>query len=304
MLATMLVIGATVVAIRRRPSFSADGVTTPPIAPLAARPSDTTPTITARRGPYCECLTAAKSWQQRVAGNRRTLGNLTAVVAVDARAEIVERLRDGGMRITRPRRMVIDALVRGPAPHDGSRDRRRVRADDPEFYESTVYRILDRLLELGIVERVQLGPGGAVFHLPHRPHHHPLCQRCGDVVEIPASLLDDLAAQLHAQHGFRLRPTASTLVGSCARCDETGADRHLTSRAAAWSLRSSLRLLPLVQHRDGVRRTWLFGWVPRLKVRDDPEWARPSNCELTRTSGSSHCDPWVQSPRRVAVVGS
>jgi Fe2+ or Zn2+ uptake regulation protein len=150
------------------------------------------------------------------------LSNLTAVVAVDARAEIVERLRDGGMRITRPRRMVIDALVRGPGHHMTAPEIvAAVRADDPEFYESTVYRILDRLLELGIVERVQLGPGGAVFHLPHRPHHHLMCQRCGDVVEIPASLLDDLAAQLHAQHGFRLRPTASTLVGSCARCDET-----------------------------------------------------------------------------------
>ena len=53
-----------------------------------------------------------------------------------------------------------------------------------------------------------------MFHLPHRPHHHLVCQRCGDVLEIPATLLDDLSAQIRAEHGFRLRPSASTLVGS------------------------------------------------------------------------------------------
>ncbi len=134
--------------------------------------------------------------------------------------EIVERLRRGGGRMTRPRRMVIDALVQGPGHHMTAADIvAAVRADDPEFYESTVYRTLDLLLELGIVERVQLGPGGAVFHLAHRPHHHLVCQRCGDVLEIPATLLDDLSAQLLAEHGFRLRPSASTLAGSCARCE-------------------------------------------------------------------------------------
>ena len=138
----------------------------------------------------------------------------------DGRADVVERLRTGGVRITRPRRMVIDALFSGPEHHMTAADIvAAIRADDPEFYESTVYRTLDRLVEVGIVERVQLGPGGAVFHVPHRPHHHLVCQRCGDVLEIPASFLDDLATQIRSQHGFRLRPNASTLVGSCARCD-------------------------------------------------------------------------------------
>lgn len=124
--------------------------------------------------------------------------------------------------MTRPRRMVIDALVRGPGHHMTASDVvAAVRADDPEFYESTVYRTLDLLIDLGIVERVQLGPVGAVFHLPDRPHHHLVCQSCGDVIEIPASLLDDLATQVHTEHGFRLRPSASTLVGSCARCETT-----------------------------------------------------------------------------------
>jgi Fe2+ or Zn2+ uptake regulation protein len=138
--------------------------------------------------------------------------------------EIVDRLRRGGGRVTRSRRAVIDALVRGPGHHMTAAEIvAAIRADDPEFYESTVYRTLDRLLALGVIERVQLGAGGAVFHLPQAPHHHLVCEHCGEVLEIPATLLDDLAGQIHAEHGFRLRPSASTLVGSCRRCADAAA---------------------------------------------------------------------------------
>src|SRR5262245_2161460 len=150
---------------------------------------------------------------------------MLTTVAAEARAsEIVDRLRRGGGRVTRSRRAVIDALVRGPGHHMTAAEIvDAIRADDPEFYESTVYRTLDRLLALGVIERVQLGTGGAVFHLPHVPHHHLVCEQCGEVLEIPATLLDDLAAQIYAEHGFRLRPSASTLAGSCRRCADAAA---------------------------------------------------------------------------------
>ena len=86
-----------------------------------------------------------------------------------------------------------------------------------------MYRTLDRLLALGVIERVQLGAGGAVFHLPHVPHHHLVCQHCGEVLEIPARCSTTWPREIHAEHGFRLRPSASTLVGSCRRCDDAAA---------------------------------------------------------------------------------
>jgi Fur family ferric uptake transcriptional regulator len=169
-------------------------------------------------------LAIAKQTQQTATGTARPVGTLLDVAA-DARAsEIVDRLRRGGGRVTRSRRVVIDALVRGPGHHVTAADLvATIRADDPEFYESTVYRTLDRLLALGIIERVQLGSGSAVFHLPHVPHHHLVCRDCGAVHEIPAGLLDDLAVRLEAENGFRLLPSASTLVGLCRRCGGTAA---------------------------------------------------------------------------------
>ncbi len=154
------------------------------------------------------------------AGSQQACPTLQAVS--DARVqEIVDRLRLDGGRVTLPRRLVIEAMVRSPSHHlTASEVVDAVRADDPEFYESTVYRTLDRLLELGIIERVRIGPGAAaVYHLPHRPHHHLVCEGCGAVIEASAGLLDTLAKRVRTEHGFTLRPSASVLIGSCERCE-------------------------------------------------------------------------------------
>ena len=139
-------------------------------------------------------------------------------MADDRTAWIVDRLRAGGGRVTAPRRAVVQAMVDSPSHHlTAAEVLAAVRADDRDFYESTVYRTLDRLVEVGVVERVQLGGGGAVFHLPHQPHHHLVCDVCGAVTEVPASTLGRGPDKAARDHGFTLSRSLS-LTGTCARC--------------------------------------------------------------------------------------
>lgn len=142
----------------------------------------------------------------------------------DRRAAILERLRNEGGRITRTRELVIDALLASPDHHLTAPEVvAAVRAVDPDFYESTVYRTLDRLVELGVVERVHLGPGPAVLHLPGpEEHHHLVCERCGAVLEAEGDLLDTVAERLRREHGFRLREAGLALRGTCAACAGDG----------------------------------------------------------------------------------
>ncbi len=140
----------------------------------------------------------------------------------DGASAILARLRDQGGRVTRPRRIVVDAMLAAPEHHlTGPDVVAAVRRAHPDFYESTVYRTLDRLVELGVVERLHLGPGPAVFHLVDpggHTHHHLVCDGCGAVVEVDGRLLDRVAARVLADHGFVLRAEASTLAGRCASC--------------------------------------------------------------------------------------
>jgi Fur family ferric uptake transcriptional regulator len=133
--------------------------------------------------------------------------------------DILERLRDGGGRVTATRRSVVEAIVDSPTHHLTATDVvEAVRRDEGDFHPSTVYRTLDRLTELGVVDRIQIGPGPAVYHLAERPHHHLVCERCGAVQEAPADALDAVAADLRTRAGFVLNAAATPLHGLCAAC--------------------------------------------------------------------------------------
>ena len=133
------------------------------------------------------------------------------VLALDA-------LRAQGGRITTARRALVTALVEA----DG-----HVTADDlaavvhrahPDVHRSTVYRTLEALERLGVVDHVHLGHGRAVYHLADAAHQHLVCEACGAVVEVPEAVFDDLAAVLRASHGFAIRPKHFAVLGRCAAC--------------------------------------------------------------------------------------
>jgi Fur family ferric uptake transcriptional regulator len=141
----------------------------------------------------------------------------------DALEDILDRLRRDGGRVTASRRAVIDAMLSSPSHHMTAADVvDAVRAEHPDFHESTVYRTLERLAELGVIARIQIGPGPAVFHLSVAQHHHLVCDRCGRVAEAPSGLLDAVAARLRRHHGFVLDPGATPLHGLCASCSGRG----------------------------------------------------------------------------------
>jgi Fur family ferric uptake transcriptional regulator len=142
----------------------------------------------------------------------------------DRRAQaILERLRGRGVRLTAPRVAVVDALVRAPAHHVTAGDLvDQLRRQDPTFHESTVYRSLERLVEAGVVTRIEVDAGPVVYHLARDPHHHVVCDRCGRVIGVPADLLDDVARALRDTHGFALRADAVTLPGRCLVCPAPG----------------------------------------------------------------------------------
>lgn len=165
----------------------------------------------------------------------RALGPGVRWAMADARAQaILDRLRGRGVRLTAPRVAVVEALVASPVHHVTAGDLvDRLRRDDPGFHESTVYRSLDRLVDVGAVTRIEVDAGPAVYHLAAAPHHHVVCDRCGRVIGVPAELLDAVARQLRADHGFELRADAVTLPGRCVACGGPGGSDGVGRSVAA-----------------------------------------------------------------------
>jgi Fur family ferric uptake transcriptional regulator len=87
--------------------------------------------------------------------------------------------------------------------------------------QSTVYRTLDVLEELGYLHHVHLGHGAGVYHISEEAdHQHLVCERCGTSVEIPLEELAPVLATVTSRYGFVAEGVHFALVGVCEDCAE------------------------------------------------------------------------------------
>jgi Fur family ferric uptake transcriptional regulator len=142
---------------------------------------------------------------------------------------LVDRLRATGARVTPARRLVLAELAGAEpdghhhreAPHEHpSADQlaERIRRDHPDVHLSTVYRTLERLEELGLVIQAGHDHGATTYHLADADHHHAVCERCGAVIELPATVLAPVSRQLTRDFDFAANLRHLTITGVCATC--------------------------------------------------------------------------------------
>jgi Fur family transcriptional regulator, ferric uptake regulator len=133
---------------------------------------------------------------------------------------ILGLLRGRGGRVTTARRAIVAALLAAHAHVTAEDLTAAVQDRHPDVHASTVYRCLESLADLGVVEHVHLGHGRAVYHLADRTHQHLVCEGCGAVVEVPDDVFESLGRRLRDDYGFVIRPRHFALLGRCLACSE------------------------------------------------------------------------------------
>lgn len=102
---------------------------------------------------------------------------------------------------------------------------------------TTVYRYLELLAEQGSVRKYQSQGVTQYQHVDDAAscdaHFHMMCSVCGDLMHVDCSLMRVMSDHLMKDHGFRLDPRETVLVGVCEKCRanggeeiEHGADHH------------------------------------------------------------------------------
>ena len=93
-------------------------------------------------------------------------GHVTGAGSSDVE-RVLARFRAGGGRVTSARREIVSVVLGGSTHEHLTADEigRRVQLRHPEMALSTVYRSLDALADLGVLEHVHMGHGPAVYHL-------------------------------------------------------------------------------------------------------------------------------------------
>jgi Fur family ferric uptake transcriptional regulator len=129
--------------------------------------------------------------------------------------ELLDRLRQQGGRVTTARRLVISTLLGATNHVTAEMLAATIHERHPEVHLSTVYRTLDSLEKLGIVEHTHVGHGPAVYHVGVS-HQHLVCEECGAVIDVPMHLLADVQHALRENYGFELHIGHFALLGRCA----------------------------------------------------------------------------------------
>lgn len=130
-------------------------------------------------------------------------------------------LQAHGYRSSRPRRAIVEALATrhcGTTARElqGALERAGVRVG-----VASVYRTLELLADLGLVRRLELRDGGALFEpaLPDGSHHHHLiCEACGEVETFEDAALERAITALARRVRFQVAAHDVTLRGICPDC--------------------------------------------------------------------------------------
>lgn len=139
-------------------------------------------------------------------------------VGPDLIEEVLARMRAHGGRATSARRLLLSALVEHPGHRSAEELAADVQARAPDVHLSTIYRNLDELERLNVVNRTHLGHVPATYHLASAAHGHLVCEECGSMTEVPDGMFRDLAATARTRYGFAVNPHHFAVTGRCSTC--------------------------------------------------------------------------------------
>jgi Fur family transcriptional regulator, ferric uptake regulator len=140
-----------------------------------------------------------------------------------SRSEVwLEELQVSGYRITKPLQVIVEILT------NASRALQPVdifdmgRSKYPKMGLVTVYRALEKLTALGLVQRVHQEDGCHAYLRAADGHEHILlCTRCGRAVFFTGDDISELVERVAQQSGFDIQEHWLQLSGLCAKCQLT-----------------------------------------------------------------------------------
>ena len=135
-------------------------------------------------------------------------------------------LRDRGLKVTRQRMQVLEAVASRPEEHLTAEEIYEiVKLGCPEIGLATVYRTIQLLGSLHLIDRISFDDGFVRYEMGsalegtvrHR-HHHLICIKCGRVVSFQDDSLEELERKIIATTGFRVVDHEVKLYGYCVEC--------------------------------------------------------------------------------------
>jgi len=130
-------------------------------------------------------------------------------------------LAAAGHRASAPRTAVVEVLARHGCVLTARDVVSELRGGGREVGTATVYRALELLEELGLIQRLEVGEGTARFEPVHPSgdhHHHFVCDTCGQVSPFEDTGVERAIARLARRMDHQVGGHDIILRGDCPAC--------------------------------------------------------------------------------------
>lgn len=138
------------------------------------------------------------------------------------RKSLIERMRAKGLRLTAKREIVAHLLESARTHLDAEAVYKLARRRDPKIHRATVYRTLNTLKNLGLIDELDLmHVSGDRHYYEIRPstfHIHLICRKCGSVQEPAGSWWQEMKSRVFEETGFKPDTVRLEMGGLCSAC--------------------------------------------------------------------------------------
>lgn len=135
---------------------------------------------------------------------------------------ICRKLCENDYKLTPQRQVILQVLTEHPERHLSAEEIYTiVKQKYPEIGLATVYRTLEILADLDILQKMDFDDGRSRYELNDggaHHHHHLICIKCGRVIEFEDDLLESLEAMVAKKTNFEVLDHHLKFYGLCGDC--------------------------------------------------------------------------------------
>ena len=134
--------------------------------------------------------------------------------------ELIDRCRESGLRRTKALEVLLDTLLQADKPMTLA-NLEQAPALASQCDKATIYRLLHRLADAGVVRRLGLHERAAYFTLvlPGQHRDYLICTECGTIAPVDAPCpVHDLEDEIREKTGFLNLYHELEFFGTCPKC--------------------------------------------------------------------------------------
>lgn len=148
--------------------------------------------------------------------------------------QLRSRMADKGLKITNQRFSIAEWIFKVHEHFTVDDILESFKKKGEKVSPATVYRVLQMLLDLGMVTEHHFGKEYKYYeHVTgHKDHDHIICDDCGRIVEFTDDQLNDNRSRVSQSNGFSYKGHNLQIYGNCTELEQTGSCSYKQKKAA------------------------------------------------------------------------